>query len=98
MCLSCFIYLFIYFNNSARVEGYKNLKITPVQTWCQCPGSKMAVVQTHRPVPWSEHVHKRLGKGFDYRENGGKFGVGASTAFERANTAGPAGENLSRLK
>ena len=37
-----------------------------------------------------------LGKGLDYREVGGKFGVGASTACEKVNTTGT-DENLFRL-
>ena len=46
-------------------------------------------------MPQTEHVHKQLVKGLDYREIGDKFGVGASTACEKVNTAGSA-ENLAR--
>ena len=54
------------------------------------------------PVPWKgaravvhtpqciklKNVHKQLGKGINYREIGGKFGVSASTAYEKVNTVG----------
>ena len=48
------------------------------------------------PVPWTKHVHKQLAKGIGYGEIGDKFGVGASIACEKVNTAGT-GENLFRL-
>ena len=49
---------------------------------------------THRSA-WAEHVHKRPGKGLDYREIGDKYGVGASKACKKVNTAGT-DENLFR--
>ena len=47
-------------------------------------------------MPGTKHVHKQLGKSIDYREIGDKFGVGASTACKKVNTAGT-DENLFRL-
>ena len=47
-------------------------------------------------MPQTEHVHKQLVKGLDYQEIGDKFGVGASTACEKVDTAGT-DENLFRL-
>ena len=44
----------------------------------------------------TKNVHKQLGKGINYREIGCKFGVSASTASEKINTAGT-DENLFRL-
>ena len=40
------------------------------------------------PVPGTINVHKQLGKGNNYREISGKFGVVASTAYEKVNTTG----------
>ena len=57
----------------------------------RCLGTKMDV-----PVSWTEHVHKQLEKGLDYREIGDKFGVGASAACEKVNAAST-DENLFRL-
>ena len=48
------------------------------------------------PLPWTKHLHKQLGKRLDYGEIGDKFGVGASTAYLKVNTAGT-DENLFRL-
>ena len=47
-------------------------------------------------MPWIDHVQKRPRKGLDYRETGEKFGVVASTACKKVNTAGFE-ENLFRL-
>ena len=47
-------------------------------------------------VSWTEPVHKRLGKGLDYREIVDKFGVVASTTCEKLNTAATE-KNLFRL-
>ena len=51
---------------------------------------------SHTPVPGTKNVHKQLGKGNDYREISDKFGVGASTVYEKVNTTGT-DENLFRL-
>ena len=48
------------------------------------------------PVPGTKNVLKQLGKGINYREMGDKFGVSASSACEKVNTAGT-DENLFRL-
>ena len=42
----------------------------------------------HTPVPGTTNVHKQLGKGNDYREISGKFGVANTTSTD---------ENLIRL-
>ena len=42
------------------------------------------------------NVHNQLGKGSNYREISGKFGVVASTAYKKVNTMGT-DENLFRL-
>ena len=47
-------------------------------------------------MPGTKKVHKQLGKGNNYREISGKFGVVASTAYEKVNTTG-ADENLFRI-
>ena len=47
-------------------------------------------------MPGTKNVHKQLGKGNNYREISGKFGVVASTAHEKVNTTGTDG-NLFRL-
>ena len=39
------------------------------------------------PLSWTKNVHKQLGKGMNYRVIGDKFGVSASTACEKVNTA-----------
>ena len=54
-----------------------------------CPSTKMAVVQT-RQCPELKMFIKQLGKDIDYPEIGHKFGVGASAACEKVNTAGTA--------
>ena len=63
------------------------------QAWC--PSTKMDVVQTHQ-CPELNLFIKQLGKDIDYPEIGHKFGVGASTACKKVNTAGTH-ENLFRL-
>ena len=52
-------------------------------------------VQTHR-CPDHKNVHEQLGRGINYREIGGKFGVSGSTACEKINKAGT-DENLFTL-
>ena len=47
-------------------------------------------------MPGTKIVHKQLGKGNNYREISGKFGVVASTAYEKVNTTDTE-ENLFRL-
>ena len=47
-------------------------------------------------VPKTKNVHTHQRKGNNYREISGKFGVVASTAYEKVNTKGT-GENLFRL-
>ena len=47
-------------------------------------------------VPGTINVHKQLGKGNNYREISGKFGVVASTTYEKVSTMG-ADENLFKL-
>ena len=47
-------------------------------------------------MPGTKNVHKQLGKGNNNREISGKFGVVASTAYEKVNTTGT-GENLFRI-
>ena len=47
-------------------------------------------------MPGTINVHIQLRKGNNYREIRGKFGVVASSAYERANTMGT-DENLFRL-
>ena len=37
-------------------------------------------------MPGTKNVHKQLGKGINYREIGGEFGVSALTACEEINT------------
>ena len=46
-------------------------------------------------MPWTDHVHKPR-EGLNYREIGDKFGVSASTAYEKVNTSGT-DKNLIRL-
>ena len=47
-------------------------------------------------MPETKNVHKQLGKGNNYRDISGKFGVVALTAYEKVNTTGT-DENLFRL-
>ena len=47
-------------------------------------------------MPGSRNGHKQLGKDNNYQEISGKFGVVASTAYEKVNTAGT-DENLFRV-
>ena len=47
-------------------------------------------------MPGTKNVHQQLGKGNNYRVISGKFGVVASTAYEKANTT-DTDENLFRL-
>ena len=55
----------------------------------------MDVVQTHQ-CDELKMFTKKLGKGIKYREIGDKFGVGASAACKKVNTAGT-DESLFRL-
>ena len=43
---------------------------------------------SYTSVPGTLNVHKQLGEGNNYREIRGKFGVAASTAYEKVNTVG----------
>ena len=61
---------------------------------CSCQASGAAC--SHTPVPETKNIHKQLGKGNNYRETSGKFGVVASTAYEKVSTMGT-DENLLRL-
>ena len=65
------------------------------RAWARCSGTKMDVVHT-RQCPGNKNVHKQLGKGNNYREISGRFGVVTSTAYEKVNTTGT-DENLFRL-
>ena len=58
----------------------------------------MDIVHTHtHQCPYgAKNVHKQPGKGINYRKMGDKYGVSASTACEKVNTAGT-DENLFRL-
>ena len=56
----------------------------------------MDVVQTSQCPELKTFIIKQLGKGNNYREIGDKFGVSASTACEKVNTA-DTDENLCRL-
>ena len=47
-------------------------------------------------MPGTKNVHKQLEKSNNYREISGKFGVVASTAYEKVNTTGT-DANLFRL-
>ena len=47
-------------------------------------------------MPGTKNVHKQLGKGKNNREISGKFGVVASTVYEKVNTTST-DENLFRL-
>ena len=47
-------------------------------------------------MPGTINVHKQLGKGNNYREISGKFGVVASTDYQKVNTT-VTDENLFRL-
>ena len=47
-------------------------------------------------MPGTINVHKQLGKGENYREISGKFGVVASTAYEKVNKT-DTDENLFRF-
>ena len=49
-----------------------------------------------RQCPEPKNVHEQLGKGNNYREISGKFGVVASTAYDKVNKTGT-DENLFRL-
>ena len=46
-------------------------------------------------MPGTKNVHKQIGKGNNYLEISGKFGVVTSTAYEKVNTTGT-DENLFR--
>ena len=50
----------------------------------------------YTPEPGTRNVHKQLGKGNNYGDISEKFGVVASTAYEKVNTRGT-DENLFRL-
>ena len=39
-------------------------------------------------MPGTKDVHTQLGKGNNYREISGKFGIVASTAYEKVNATG----------
>ena len=70
-------------------------KLGPVHTWCPCLGTNMDVVQTHQ-CPELKMFITKLGKGINYLEIGGKFGIGASTACKKVNAAAT-DESLFRL-
>ncbi|PFX15431.1 putative nuclease HARBI1 [Stylophora pistillata] len=72
------------------LESYRVPKRTFQQLVHSLQGVERAATRMRRPVPVVTIVVmllKRLGKGLDYREIGDEFGVGASTAGEKVNTA-----------
>ena len=72
------------------LESYRVPKRIFQQLVHSLQGVGRAATRMRRPVPVVTIVAmllKRLGKGLDYREIGDKFGVGASTACQKVNTA-----------
>ena len=81
---------FMNLSDQRWLESYRVPKRIFQQLVHSLQGVGRAATRMRRPVPVVTIVVmllKRLGKGLDYQEIGDKFGVGASTACQKVNTA-----------